>query len=203
MTPIKCFLITPTDQADHFLRRYQKSTDQDKCEVCPGGYHQASVSIGRFAAVIDADGYIISPDASEYPGDKRWPEASPCGYRFRSDDEWQVRAERIYTDQAGNEFALNRPVPGMMYDAWWYRDHDKGPDGLSLIVITPDLHPWNIDGRASNCTLPHDPIHKCWVRHGTPPNLTVDKNGNTCAAGAGSIQTPKWHGFLRDGHLME
>jgi hypothetical protein len=29
--------------------------------------------------------------------------------------------------------------------------------------------------------------------------LHVDKNGNTCAAGAGSIITGKWHGFLHNG----
>jgi hypothetical protein len=32
--------------------------------------------------------------------------------------------------------------------------------------------------------------------------LTVDKNGDTCAAGAGSILTPAWHGFLRNGELV-
>jgi len=56
-----------------------------------------------------------------------------------------------------------------------------------------------IDSRASNCTLPDDNVHKCWVRHGEAPNFTVDKNGATCAAGAGSIQTSNWHGFLRNG----
>lgn len=40
--------------------------------------------------------------------------------------------------------------------------------------------------------------HKCWVRHGNPRagDIHVDKNGATCAAGAGSILTPDWHGFL-------
>jgi hypothetical protein len=60
-----------------------------------------------------------------------------------------------------------------------------------------------IDSRASNCTLPNDREHKCWIRHGTPPDLTVDKNGKTCAAGAGSIQLGNYHGFLRNGHLEE
>lgn len=45
--------------------------------------------------------------------------------------------------------------------------------------------------------------HKCWVREGVPPRLTVGKNGVTCGAGAGSILTPKWHGFLRDGKLVQ
>lgn len=60
-----------------------------------------------------------------------------------------------------------------------------------------------IDGRASNCTMPDDNVHKCWVRHGRPEDgtLHVDKNGNTCAAGAGSIATPNFHGFLHNGDL--
>jgi hypothetical protein len=41
------------------------------------------------------------------------------------------------------------------------------------------------------------------VRHGTPPDVTVDKNGLTCNAGGGSIQVPGWHGFLRNGELVE
>jgi hypothetical protein len=47
-----------------------------------------------------------------------------------------------------------------------------------------------------------DTVHRCWVRHGTVGDkLTVDKAGNTCAAGAGSIQMAAWHGFLQQGVL--
>jgi hypothetical protein len=77
-----------------------------------------------------------------------------------------------------------------------------GPDGKSLCVITPGGG-WQVDSRASNCTKPDDDIHKCWVRHGIPPKVTVDKIGNTCAAGAGSILIGKYHGFLRNGELTD
>lgn len=77
-----------------------------------------------------------------------------------------------------------------------------GPDGHILIVNTPGGH-WIIDSRASNCTLPHDDEHRCWVRHGEVPNITVDKNGLTCSAGAGSIQCGSYHGFLRNGKLVD
>jgi hypothetical protein len=40
------------------------------------------------------------------------------------------------------------------------------------------------------------------VRHGEAPNITVDKNGVTCGAGAGSIQCGSYHGFLRNGELV-
>lgn len=88
-----------------------------------------------------------------------------------------------------------------MWDAWWYSW--KGADEKSLMVVTPDGWTWNIDGPASNCTMPDDREHRCWVRHGEAPEITVDKDGLTCGAGAGSIQTPKWHGFLRNGYLVE
>ena len=80
-----------------------------------------------------------------------------------------------------------------------------GPDGLSVICKTIDGW-WYIDSRASNCTKPDDRKHRCWCRHGTiGDKLTVDKNGNTCAAGAGSfyMDEKRWHGFLADGVLVQ
>jgi hypothetical protein len=73
--------------------------------------------------------------------------------------------------------------------------------GPHLHVICPGFGQWNIDSRASNCTMPYDYEHRCWIRHGEPPVITVDKNGLTCEAGAGSIQCGKYHGFLRDGEF--
>lgn len=73
-------------------------------------------------------------------------------------------------------------------------------NGPHLIVTTPG-GAWNIDSRASNCGLPFDYEHRCWVRHGDPPLITVDKAGKTCSAGAGSIQCGSYHGFLRNGEL--
>jgi len=74
-------------------------------------------------------------------------------------------------------------------------------DGPCLCVLTPGGI-WRIDSRASNCTMPYDYTHRCWVRHGEPPNITVDKVGVTCQAGAGSILIGGWHGFLRNGELV-
>jgi len=97
--------------------------------------------------------------------------------------------------------------PGDMFFAPW--SHHSGKcfagwtncDGRHLHVVLPNGATWNIDGRASNCTLPNDTEHRCWVRHGEPPNITVDKAGHTCAAGAGSILSGDYHGFLRNGWL--
>jgi hypothetical protein len=93
------------------------------------------------------------------------------------------------------------PVGAMWYADWYKR---KGPDGHCLIVKTPGGI-WSVDGRASNCTLPHDNEHCCWVRHGSPPNINVDKNGNTCGCGCSIGLGENWkdyHGFLRNGSLF-
>jgi len=142
---------------------------------------------------------------------------------------WHVLYGRV--DGRGEPRTLRNLEPGAMYYADWYDwPEAKGPDGRALIVILPpDGHPWHVDGRANNCDSPcatcghryyeHNAAakdrafkcdryvdakpHKCWVRHGTPPNVHVDKNGVTCGAGAGSIQTPRYHGFLNQGRLVQ
>lgn len=75
-------------------------------------------------------------------------------------------------------------------------------EGKHLHVLLPDGHEWDVDGRAKNCTMKDDRSHRCWVREGDPPNVTAGKTGHTCSAGAGSIATGKWHGFLRGGKLI-
>lgn len=75
-------------------------------------------------------------------------------------------------------------------------------DGKHINVVLPDGAIWVASGRANNCTLPGDQEHRCWVLSGAINKLTASKNGKTCDAGAGSIQSYNgWHGFLRDGIL--
>ncbi len=99
----------------------------------------------------------------------------------------------------------NATIPaGALWRATWYEDRPewRGIDGQSWCCQLPGGGTWMIDGRASNCTLPNDNVHKCWCRHGAAPLFTIDKNGTTCDAGAGSIIAPNgWHGFLRNGVL--
>lgn len=101
------------------------------------------------------------------------------------------------------EVVASRDLP---VGAIWYASTDTqgyyrpGPDGKTLFVRTPGGD-WCIDGRASNCTKPQDNEHYCWVRHGVPPVVTVDKKGNTCSAGGGSIAIGSYHGHLTNGFL--
>lgn len=112
-----------------------------------------------------------------------------------------IAQERLWKRVDTGEERMLRDFPaGAMWFADWLEDFHVGPDGRCLVVKTPGGD-WVIDSRASNCTLPNDKEHKCWIRHGTAPDITVDKNGKTCAAGAGSIGIGTYHGFLRNGHL--
>lgn len=105
----------------------------------------------------------------------------------------------VYNTESG------KPEPGDMF----WRELSEGfkhyqwdnSDGRELHVICPNGEHWNIDGRASNCTMPKDKEHRCWVRTGEPPNITVGKGGHTCSAGAGSIHAGNYHGFLRNGEF--
>lgn len=81
-------------------------------------------------------------------------------------------------------------------------NYTRGHDGDAVVCVLPDGTHWFVDSFASNCTKPDDKEHRCWVRHGSKPGqIHVDKAGLTCSAGAGSIQTKRFHGFLHNGEL--
>jgi hypothetical protein len=224
---VECFMIIPTGRQKLFLRRYRStsSADDKPCPL-PQKYHDAMVDIGEAAEQKSAQGYITAPSVDLYQDDPRWPAQCACGYVFSvtdDNDHWQVFGKSIYRREGTTvEYTLEDAPPGAIWNAWWLGDFHKGPDGQCLICRLPGGHDWNIDGIASNCDSPcarcgkprhacqckypngyqDSKPHKCWVRHGQPPKLTVDKNGVTCGAGAGSIVVPGWHGFLRNGVLV-
>lgn len=199
---IKVFFLTPTNLHDRALRRI---CSKDGC-----GWYMTATPIGRLEGDSFTSGEIAWDRA-----DSRWPvKCEKCGEPFKPSDRWLVDHWRLYRRGDNDELVtLHDAPPGSCWDAHWYRDDYPprppgcgsmtGPDGRTLIVRCPDGHDWIIDSRASNCTKKDDNAHWCWVRHGKPEDgtLHVDKNGNTCSAGAGSIQTPHWHGFLHHGEL--
>lgn len=217
MTGVTCFWLEPTDRAEVGLRRFS-NVSGTPCPLMPGkfSYHQAMLILGD-APLLSYPGRDAIPSARrghyyELPGgafgvpdfawpprdDPRWPAACTCGREFAPEDAYQDWHEALYRRADNGETVTLRDAPdGAMWDAYWMPR--KGPDGRSLMVKCPGGGEWNIDSRASNCTMPDDSEHRCWVRHGEPPAITVDKNGLTCAAGAGSIQAGGYHGFLRGG----
>lgn len=202
---IQCFFLDPTDRVRRSLRRYWGSYNGGDCSVNPYKYHDAQVPIGDGPLIIvtDADGGTSwRTEPMQWPHeDPRWPSACVCGYVFTEENEWQLRYEVIYKRRdKGEEVVWHEAGPGAMRYADWNLPHYAGADGHCVQVKTPGGD-WLVDSRASNCTLPHDDKHRCWVRHGEVPNIHVDKNGLTCAAGAGSIQAGSYHGFLHNGVL--
>lgn len=208
------FWLELTDRERRWLRRYAEGP----CSARDGDeYHSARVVVEPGPITLterDENGRRYhespSPRAPEFCHDRRWLEIAhcECGYTFTNVDAFQVLTRAIYRRfDTGEEITLKDAPVGAMWDAWWMGDSWRGEDGLCVVCVLPGGHQWTIDGRASNCTRPGEP-HHCWVRHGTPPHerVNVDKNGNTCAAGGGSIWVHKpveWHGFLRDGRLVE
>lgn len=173
------------------------------------GYHNASVP---FDEVIDLDpkGTYGAQDKDAPPSDDaRWPRMCACGYAFTEEDNYQLDADRVYRRaDTPEEYTLRDAPPGAIWDAFWMAGYPgwSGADGRSLMCKLPNGHEWHIDGLANNCTDKegsHRGDHKCWVRHGEVPELTIDKNGITCSAGAGSILSGSYHGFLRNGYLVE
>jgi hypothetical protein len=122
-----------------------------------------------------------------------------CGHAFEARTGYQ-----LYNTESG------RPEPGDVFWEDWlpentYWDNHKGPH---LMAVCPNGTRWNVDSRASNCELPDDKTHRCWVRHGKPEDgtLHVDKQGHTCKAGGGSIWVDKgtpneYHGMLHNGQF--
>ncbi len=194
---VKCFLLQVTDQVDRRLRRYANAEPP-----CPthGSYHNADVA---FDVVPES-----TPDYQKHlpHDDPRWPKQCDCGYVFKDDDNWQMFCEHQWKRvDTGELMTLRAAPPGAMWDADWLHSTPDwcGFDGKCMIAKLPNGHEWMMDGPANNCTKPGDATHRCWIRHGEPPNLTVDKDGPTCNAGAGSIMSGGWHGFLRNGEFVE
>jgi hypothetical protein len=200
---------------------------EEGCPPCPGpmGYHDASNVIDAASPRDESQKHYEGGELSSVPhDDPRWPTHCGCGYAFTENDQWQVNHRKLYRSGLDGSLHTLRDAPaGAMWDASWYRDHGDqwvGPDGMCLLVKLPNGHDWMVDGQASNCTRDQyveittaeghkgrqwgGRTHWCWVRHGDPRTgeVTVDKNGETCSAGAGSILSGNWHGFLTNGYLV-
>lgn len=201
---MKCFLATPTGNMRVWLRRYSIS-DTNRCSS-KYAYHNGMTFVQDVLVEKSEDGCIKEPKLDITKDDARWPvKCDYCDYLFVDTDRRQEFTDQLYSNGT-DIWPLRDLPPGAMYLAdWWSQDHfwDNGEGKPSLIVKLPNGHEWNVDSRCNNCTLPDDRTHRCWIRTGEPPNVTVGKGpGATCSAGAGSVQVPEWHGFLRNGELV-
>jgi hypothetical protein len=220
---VKCFMLHETGRFRLAMRRFTFGSN-DTCPKSPyGGGHEAITGVLEVMEnrpVEEEDGrkyWSYIPDDRWSRDDSRWPARCQfCDYNFVVTDQWQCYSVEEWQAEDDRVFAIGGRIaqlglPAAPAGAMWYSDWvgawARGPDGRSLNVVCPDGTEWLIDGPASNCTKqddrgPFGQAHRCWVRHGTPPNVTVDKSGLTCSAGGGSIMGRKgYHGFLRNGEF--
>ena len=211
--PLPCVWLIRRNMERQVLRRY--STD-NRCTS--GSWCSGETWLGDVTSTLHPT--MEGDHTTPYPhADPDWPKTCDvCGQKFTKKDGWQFNRIRLYEYKGpyGHHLVdIRSAPPGSVYSAKWLEPTKKyphswaiGPDGLALHAVCPDGRHWHIDGIASNCTMPEDNgskgprQHYCWVRHGDPRHpstLHVDKNGPTCQAGAGSIMTGTYHGFLHNG----
>lgn len=168
-------------------------------QLCTTGhkYHRAEVELGRSDKAED---WGFAGDLSDHYNK---PTAHLVCERCHQPQSGKIDRGlghgRIYSTSSG------KPEPG---DVYYVRLHAPNEhchhrwsncNGMHLHAVTPPGIAWDVDGRASNCTMKDETTHRCWVRHGDPAKgepMHVDKQGPTCAAGAGSIVVDGYHGFL-------
>lgn len=195
-----------------------------ECPSCLGtgtyGYHNAQLHV---ADVMDPTARNVGGDPEDYV-DSCWPvKCDHCDAAVPLDGVANGISDHVPRRQVFNQTLyatpdrswIGYPQPGDLYYATW--SHWGDPSRClywsncaepHLICILPNGKTWDLMSRASNCTMPDDKQHRCWVRHGDPSKgelVTVDKNSSvrsTCAAGAGSIVSGDYHGFLHNGKLL-
>jgi len=184
---IECFWMEPTEMGRETLRLY---AGESKCPG-PFGYHNARVVVADVEYPKDERG-LFGQDLPELlHGDERWPQAcAACGVPFAEVDGrivWQHHIDRLFAGAPDGKLYTSRDMPpGAMFDATWW--DVKGPDGITLCVVLPP------NGGDDNW-MPDSPSTdgRPWTRTGTVPRVTCSP----------SILTPRYHGHLVDGWLVE
>lgn len=182
----------PATLATVVAERSSRSAHWGRCRRAPGEEHWAHYlgpkrPPGSFGQPQIRDGWN---GACERCG-------TPIPWGGRQQILGSAGHQQVYDTSSG------RPEPGDLY----WTDHSDvhacrywdNCDGRHLHAVLPTGRTWDVDSRANNCGSPDDRLHRCWVRHGDPPAVHVDKDGLTCSAGGGSIAVEGYHGFLHHG----
>lgn len=191
--PVKVFFCVETGWVEYYYGRMSRET------TCSDGrLHQGR---NKLPAMLATDTPTEWPPAT----DPVWPtKCDTCGTGLTEENSSRHSgSKRLFRRYDNGAEIEPSKVVGAVTENREYGPF--GSDGRGLVCTVPGPHPWRIDSRAKNCTMPDDDVHRCWVRTGTPEDgtLHVGKNGNTCKAGAGSIDTGQWHGFLHNGELRD
>jgi len=197
----ECKSFNEQDMGAEAIEEYRRiREDHEWPEPRPTITCQCGAEVEMNSAGLDAE-YRAPSTGQVFERVRDLPPGAVWAQRPRDLGERQLCNWISNKDEAGKPF----PEPKKGEGGKQIRFMDRpGRDGRVLICRMPDGHDWVIDSRANNCTLPLDDKHWCWVREGRPEDgtLNVSKSGRTCSAGAGSIATPGYHGFLRHGRLV-
>lgn len=196
--PTPCYWLAPVAQAHVQLRRFTYGTECP-CDAHGNGAFGHDASSGVVATVEypldNGNGGNGTADAGEYAGHSAWPTVcGRCGaYEFTVDDRWQVNTQRLYARHDTNEHTtLAMAGAGAMYDAYWYPDSWRGPDGIALVVRCPNMQDWTVDGPSTKGGR--------WVRSGDPRNPpTLNVLPSIAIGKPGSHEY--YHGMLENGML--
>lgn len=202
---VKCFLATPIGHRGEYIALWPRNA----AGTCTGHGHVARHNVGE--RTDETPPSLDAPEAHGWVGACErcgepipWEAIEPC------DCKPGCPGRRSVSLSAGTMTVFDTPDGTLGPGAMYYREHRDDSwctgrwtncDGRHLHVVLPNRIDWDVDSRASNCTMPNDTTHRCWIREGDPPNVTAGKNGHTCTAGAGSIQAGDYHGFLQGGAL--
>ncbi len=163
---------------------------------------------GKFRAHVKLKGEAEPKNLGDFDSEAL-AELATQPYWDRDEADHSGRAP-LYRLPDGTLKVSNELPPGALYDASYLHDIYPMPDGICLVGVCPNGHHWIVDSRASNCTMPDDNVHRCWIRHGDPRTgpVHVDKEGHSCKAGAGSIMCggdpgseKHYHGHLHNGEF--
>jgi len=218
--PVRVQLVVPV--AAEFHARAFWGVDSDGKRACAAswkGYHDSKTFLRRVEGIA-AEG--TEPDSSDSVPAEAWPTA--CAFCGEAAPEHAVRHVSVSTvyrgtvdgeervglqGKPGSRFGLR---PGDAFWATWFHSHGEevgchagwtncADERGHLHLVLPDGHHFDCSSRAKNCSRPKDKKHRCWSVEGTPEggDLSLGKGGDTCKAGAGSVDTGTWHGFVRDG----
>lgn len=204
---VQTYWLEKTDEGMPTLSAYTAVEDAP-CPANSYGHWGRARLARRRAADYDSKALWADPATP-------WPTICVyCGADF-SATRWRRSSgfEHLYRRKdTGEELLLRDAAPGALYFAPWL-DTMFTPQRAHVInVVLPDSSTWTIDSCANNCPLKDTDYsqreHHCWVIDPATDldHLTVTKGNGaqpTCSAGAGSILTNKWHGFLRNGVLTE
>jgi hypothetical protein len=191
MAGIPLFIAEPTGTCRLRLRRFRHGGEGES------HFHDAAAVIDENAPSSRArlEGRHRAGDDRVPRGDPRWPAACPCGCLFEDDDEWQVN-ELPWYEGSGHRFAWgigswDGPAGAMIRAPW----RDDTPDNgcPAWTVFLPNGTTWCTRDQAS---VPGGGRGSQWTITGVVPHITVHPSINDQG-------TRPWHGWIRNGELVE